>query len=173
MRTLNIVEKARAFAALAHKCQMYGNRPYLYHLDHVAQVAERFGHGEWPLVMVSCYLHDVIEDTNVTKEELADHFGHTTADVVSFVSDVGGKDKEFLFKNYTGKDRVATLVKYCDRVANVEACLAENKTEILNKYISEQPLFERYLTNDGFDKDIQRYLKELIRMAKVYVGDLI
>jgi (p)ppGpp synthase/HD superfamily hydrolase len=57
--------KAREFAIKAHGEQKYGEFPYSVHLDEVATIAKPYGES----AEIVAYLHDVIEDTSVTKKE--------------------------------------------------------------------------------------------------------
>ena len=65
------IDHARFIARLAHKGQLYGNEPYIHHVSRVVSrvrldPAATFGD------IVLAYLHDVVEDTDVTFEELED-----------------------------------------------------------------------------------------------------
>ena len=57
------VEEARDFAIKRHGEQLYGNEPYIVHLDHVHEVGLRFG----TTIEEQCadYLHDILEDTEM------------------------------------------------------------------------------------------------------------
>ena len=91
---------ARAFAIEAHKSQMYGDKAYVHHLDDVFSVLELFykksimyGEGDSGDLFVSAYLHDVVEDTHVTLDEISNKFGDKVAALVWAVSDGEGKNR--------------------------------------------------------------------------------
>lgn len=65
------LQQARKFAVEAHGDQRYGDEPYVVHLDHVLAVLQRFGI-EGEDILVAGLLHDTIEDTNVTQEQIAE-----------------------------------------------------------------------------------------------------
>lgn len=110
------VKDAAKFAARSHGNQKYGSHAYAYHLDKVYRNAVRFGGSE--AEQQAAWLHDVIEDTSVTKGEVAKLFGGTVAKIVDLVSNRASK--EVTFKRVR-TDRSAVFVKLCDRLANVTA----------------------------------------------------
>ena len=65
--------KARIFAIAAHGGQKYGNYPYSVHLDAVAKIADEYGEK----AAVIAYLHDVVEDTFVSINDIEKEFGKT------------------------------------------------------------------------------------------------
>lgn len=65
---------AISYAALAHDGQRYGGLPYMYHLLEVLKVyVQLFEHDE--VLAQVCILHDILEDTNRTKDDIAKRFG--------------------------------------------------------------------------------------------------
>ena len=70
-------EKALAFAAQAHAAVNQERKgtdfPYIAHPIRVAQILDRFDCGED--VTVAGFLHNTIEDANVTADELTEVFG--------------------------------------------------------------------------------------------------
>lgn len=124
-------ERARALAVRAHDGQRYAGEPYESHLDQVAAVLERYlapSHPWLPLLTVAAYLHDIVEDTAVSLEEVEASFGGEVARVVGAVTDSPGENrKERKARTYpriraAGED--AILLKLADRIANVEASTA-------------------------------------------------
>lgn len=74
------VEFAWGFVVSAHGEQEYGgDQPYVRHLERVAeQVPDR--------LKVAALLHDVVEDTEVTHQDLVRIFGVETANLVDFLT---------------------------------------------------------------------------------------
>src|SRR5438270_1869415 len=77
-----ILEKIRQFANQAHQDQKrkYNNEAYHQHLQRVMDTCAVYTHD--PCVLAAAYLHDIIEDTPVTKEDLK-HFLLTVMDEVN------------------------------------------------------------------------------------------
>ncbi len=139
-----LVDRAREFAIEAHGDQRYGSHPYSVHLDAVAELAEEYGEE----AQVVAYLHDVVEDTPVGLDAIADAFGRRIADCVAILTDAPGSDrKERKRKTYdrmarvTGDLELALVVKAADRLANMRACVADGD-ERLAVYKQEHPRFQ-------------------------------
>lgn len=78
------IEDAKQFATIAHGTQTRKNDDELYieHPKRVAAILTEAGFRE-PVIMASL-LHDVVEDTPVTIEEIAGKFGKEVADIVAY-----------------------------------------------------------------------------------------
>ncbi len=70
-----MIRKAAAFAAEAHKGTFRKGTqiPYIIHPMEVAQIVAMITND--PEVIAAAYLHDVLEDTDVTEEEIEQAFG--------------------------------------------------------------------------------------------------
>lgn len=127
-----LMGKAAQFAVLCHGDQMYGSRPYEVHLFDVVHVLRRFFDWEQlPQDFVdAAWLHDVIEDTSVTRHVLDDMFGHRVADLVHAVSnEPGANRKERHAKTYPKirDTENAITIKLADRVANIEQTVSHDR----------------------------------------------
>jgi (p)ppGpp synthase/HD superfamily hydrolase len=138
------VAEAREFAVNAHAGQRYGQHPYSVHLDAVAGIAAPFG----DTAQIVAYLHDTVEDTTVTLEQIRERFGAAVADCVSLLTDAPGANrKERKAKTYarlaevTGAAELALLVKVADRLANVRASARDGNAGLLGMYRGEQAAF--------------------------------
>lgn len=83
-----LVERAIAFAIRSHEGQERKGQPgvpYVVHPIHVGLLLAR--HGERPAVVAAGILHDVVEDGEVTIEELARTFDREVAAIVAEVSE--------------------------------------------------------------------------------------
>jgi (p)ppGpp synthase/HD superfamily hydrolase len=140
------IQKAIDFARIAHKGQTYADQEYFYHLQKTYEVAVKFELTEE--IQIACYLHDVLEDTDASFDELWDEFGWFIAHLVYLVTDEEGSNrKERKLKTYakTKKLHEAILLKLCDRIANVEACIEFDQDGLMKMYQKEQSLFESEL----------------------------
>jgi (p)ppGpp synthase/HD superfamily hydrolase len=117
------IKRARELASRLHAQQKYGEFPYVVHLWDVACVAMRFGLGE-PIV-IACLLHDTLEDTVMTYNEIEREFGKDIADAVGSVTKIATlpnrKKKNEEVNQRTAKNLMAIAVKLCDRIANCES----------------------------------------------------
>jgi guanosine-3',5'-bis(diphosphate) 3'-pyrophosphohydrolase len=120
------MDKARAFALKAHGSQMYGNSPYIYHLEMVYGYTLQYGVQEgspFPSALLeAAWLHDVLEDTPTTYDQIVEEFGTEVADLVQAVTSEPGKNRKARNQATYPKIRAAGIeaicLKLCDRLAN-------------------------------------------------------
>src|SRR5438128_11470606 len=90
-------EEALSFAVQAHGAAKQERKgtdfPYVSHPIRVAEILDRFGCSED--VIVAGFLHDAIEDANITAEEIGAAFSQRVAALVTAVSE---PDKSLLWK---------------------------------------------------------------------------
>jgi (p)ppGpp synthase/HD superfamily hydrolase len=81
-------QRALIFATRAHDGQVrkYTGVPYIYHPIAVAEIVRGFPHTEE--MIAAALLHDVVEDTPVTIEEIQKEFGDKVAELVGWLTDV-------------------------------------------------------------------------------------
>ncbi len=84
---LELIQKAYVFAAAAHAGQIrLSGEPYLSHPLAVAHTLAELGFDE--ATVVAGILHDTVEDTKATIEELDELFGEDVADIVDGVTKI-------------------------------------------------------------------------------------
>lgn len=159
-------QTARSFAVAAHADQKYGDRPYSFHLDAVAAIAEPYGEE----AVVIAYLHDTAEDTNTTIAEIESKFGSKVAACVALLTDEPGANrKERKAKTYAklaavrGQNELALLVKAADRLANVRACIEDRKQNLWQLYRSEQATFKSSAYRSGLCDPLWVELESLLK----------
>ncbi|MDO8522479.1 MAG: HD domain-containing protein [bacterium] len=84
----HITEKAKTFAAKAHDGQILknvGKDPFIMHPARVVEIVEGIGGGVEEIA--AAWLHDVVEDTKVTIEQIRQEFGDSIADMVDGLTD--------------------------------------------------------------------------------------
>ena len=83
----DVVAKAAEYARVAHESidqrRKYTNDPYIVHPKSVAGIVATVT--DDPATIAAAWLHDVVEDTPITLEQLAEEFG---ADIAGLVSDL-------------------------------------------------------------------------------------
>ena len=81
--SISLVDRAIGFAARAHQKQRrkIGDVPYIAHPVAVAFMLQEMGCDE--AIVVAGLLHDAVEDTKVTIEEIRDKFGEEVASIVA------------------------------------------------------------------------------------------
>jgi len=114
------------FAADKHRNQRRKDKeasPYINHPIMLAKILAVEGGVEDGLVLSAAVLHDTIEDTETSYDELAEQFGREIADVVLEVTDdkalPKAERKQLQIEHAPHLSRAAKLVKLADKIANV------------------------------------------------------
>ncbi len=87
-RIMNLKERAKIFAINAHMGQIRKNepdKPMIMHPISVGMLLEEYGYDE--SVIAAGYLHDVVEDTKYTIEDIENEFGDEVANLVMGASE--------------------------------------------------------------------------------------
>lgn len=123
-----LIEKAYNFAEKAHEGQLRkSGDPYFVH---VANTAKNLAELEMsPLVVAVGLLHDVLEDADITPEELKKEFGEEIFELIEGVTKLGKvkykgveRNVENLRKFFisVAKDLRVLIIKLADRLHNIE-----------------------------------------------------
>ena len=129
---LSRFEDALVFAAQKHRAQTRKGTtiPYVAHLMQVAGLALENGADEDEAI--AALLHDVMEDQDVTEEELTRRFGPAVAAIVAGCSDSASTDKapwkqrkEAYVAHVLTATRSVRLVSSCDKLHNARAILSD------------------------------------------------
>lgn len=78
-----MITKAKEFATYFHRDQVrkFSGEPYIHHCEQVANLVELLGNGTEEMI-AAAWLHDVIEDTEVSEDYVREEFGDTVTDLV-------------------------------------------------------------------------------------------
>ena len=117
---------ALAFAADKHKNQRRKDAdasPYINHPIALANLLLNEAGVEDQRVLIAAVLHDTIEDTDTTEQELVRHFGKDVADIVLEVTDdkalPKAERKRLQIEHAAHISRRAKLVKLADKICNL------------------------------------------------------
>jgi guanosine-3',5'-bis(diphosphate) 3'-pyrophosphohydrolase len=122
---METVLKAAAFAAEKHRNQRRKDEEASPYINHPIQVAHILVQAdvEDPEVLAAALLHDSIEDTNTSFEELEIVFGYGIANIVAECTDdkrlSKHERKQAQIDHAATISRKAKLVKLADKIANV------------------------------------------------------
>ncbi len=145
--TKNLIGASTLFALEKHSGQLYGHAPYHVHLFDAVHVLRRFF--DWESlsqdIIDAVWLHDTIEDTETTKEEIEEKFGINVANLVHAVTNESGENrKERHLKTYPKirNTEDAITVKLADRIANIEQAISHDRygrppQKIFSMYVRE------------------------------------
>jgi guanosine-3',5'-bis(diphosphate) 3'-pyrophosphohydrolase len=122
----NLIIKAVDFAAFKHRKQRRKDvdaSPYINHPIALANLLCNEGGISDPIVVCAALLHDTIEDTETTLDELQRHFGKAIASVVMEVTDdkalPKAERKRLQIIHARTASRRARLVKLADKTCNL------------------------------------------------------
>ena len=122
------VVKAADFAANKHKDQRRKNKsatPYINHPIGVANILTSEGKITDPIVIQAALLHDTVEDTDTTIEEIGDVFGDKIKQIVAEVTDDKNLPKQtrkqIQIDTAHKKSPEAKLVKLADKLHNLRS----------------------------------------------------
>jgi guanosine-3',5'-bis(diphosphate) 3'-pyrophosphohydrolase len=126
-----LVLKAAAFAAWKHRDQRRKDAdasPYINHPLALAEVLSGEGKVSDPVVLAAALLHDTLEDTETTAEELSGAFGRRVAGIVEEVTDTKwlqkGTRKRLQISRAGRSSSAAKLVKLADKICNLRDLMA-------------------------------------------------
>ncbi|MFT4598923.1 MAG: guanosine-3',5'-bis(diphosphate) 3'-pyrophosphohydrolase [Bacteroidia bacterium] len=124
---VTIIRKAFDLALEAHRpMRRKSGEPYIYHPIAVAKIAaEEIGLGTTSIVCA--LLHDVVEDTDITLEEIEAQFGSKVANIIDGLTKISGvfdtsspQAENFRKMLLTmANDVRVILIKLCDRLHNM------------------------------------------------------
>ena len=134
-KKIDIINKAFNFARQAHKgVKRLSGEPYILHPIAVAQIAcEEMGLGSTSIS--AALLHDVVEDTDYTVEDIENIFGPKIAQIVDGLTKISGgifgehasaQAENFKKLLLTMSDDIRViLIKICDRLHNMRTLASQ------------------------------------------------
>lgn len=127
---LKLLLKALTFAAYKHKDQRRKDveaSPYINHPISLANIICNEGHVVDIDVICGALLHDTVEDTQTTPDELEAEFGRAIRDIVMEVTDDKNlskdKRKRLQIEHAAHSSDKAKLVKLADKISNLRDIL--------------------------------------------------
>jgi hypothetical protein len=153
----NLLQTARHYAENAHYQHTYNGKPYITeHLDKVVQTLREHSINDQVILSIA-YLHDVIEDTPLNKDDIQKVFGDVIATHVALLTDRPGKereDRQMMTYIYLRDHPYALVVKLADRLTNMRASF---DTKYALSYINEYKRFKTALYNPNYQNQNLMY----------------
>ncbi len=152
---MNKLIKASRFAAVAHGLKERKGKQvaYISHPMAVALLLQKAGADED--VVIAGILHDTIEDTDVTYEDIEREFGKDVADMVNHVTEQD-KSRSWVERKQKALEHVSEMSEEAVMVKSAD--VLHNMTEQLEDYkIAGDSMFENF--NAGKQQQLERYEK--------------
>lgn len=166
---MDIIEKARIFATAAHaavgQLRKYTDEPYIVHPTEVAGIIDRL-EGASAEMVAAAWLHDVVEDTHVTNEDVTKEFGDTVGEYVGWLTDISRPEygnralrKQMDREYIAAAPAEAQTIKLADLISNCSSIM-EHDEAFAKIYFEEKRLLLEVLTKGD---------KELLERARAIV----
>ncbi len=172
---LNKIRDAYIYAEEKHRGQFRKSKePYICHPVAVAHILTEIGADQDTLI--AAILHDIIEDCDVTREDVEEKFGKDVANLVYGVTKLGkihfSTENEYLIEYYKkiivgmSEDVRAIIIKLADRVHNMRtlhALSSEKQKKIAKETLEILAPIAHHLGMYKFKSELEdlalRYLK--------------
>lgn len=173
---LATVRRAYEVAENAHRGQMRDEgTPYIVHPVRVAVSLADELEIYSPQLICGALMHDVIEDSPATREEITEIFGEEIAHIVWLLTKFEDVSlPAYLQAIEEAADTGAPLIKLCDRLDNLRFLAHSPRAEKKRRYIRTTEAFYLPLaarTNRYLYDELHRWLEEARRHVKVIIED--
>ncbi|RKZ10846.1 hypothetical protein DRQ25_01690 [Candidatus Fermentibacteria bacterium] len=167
----DLLQQAFLFAKKAHTGQerKFTGNPYITHPEGVAKILTRYVSDA--KMIAAAYLHDTVEDTDTTIDELEVLFGTTVAELVGELTSSkdykaqGLTKKEYMASEFNGMSPKAFTIKLCDRLHNIlDTIRKETSLSFIKWYWKETTYVFRNLERPHEADDIQLHLMATIEI---------
>lgn len=166
------IKKAQEFAIRAHESQVrkYTGEPYWRHCEEVASLLTDSGYDEE--VIIAGWLHDTVEDTEVTFQQIKEEFGERVMDLVYWVTDdkinSNRATRKLIARNKIGNAPYdARAIKLADLISNSKS-IAQHDPDFAKVYMKEKQLLllelngmKFTLLHDMAEKILEDYFEKL------------
>ena len=164
---------AASFAAIKHAEQRRkdsAGTPYINHPIEVAELLSSSGGVSDESILIAALLHDTIEDTDTTAEEIGEAFGPEVAQLVIECTDdkrlEKAERKRLQVVNAPKKSPRAKQIKIADKICNLRSILVDPpvgwSVERQQEYFqwASQVCSGLAGVNQALDDEVQRVLRE-------------
>jgi (p)ppGpp synthase/HD superfamily hydrolase len=170
---MSLILKSARWAEMlhGHQTRKWG-RKHMPYVSHVIRVAGRVAtlKGSTEEMVAAAFLHDVVEDTEETIENIEKEFGSVVAGLVLELTnpskgriDLSREERKSLDREHLKTvSQEAKIIKLVDRIDNVSEILDDVMvpTDFRQKYFSETKLLLEVLS--GVDYQLEAELESLI-----------
>jgi guanosine-3',5'-bis(diphosphate) 3'-pyrophosphohydrolase len=175
MNNLKTLAQAISFAAKKHKAQKRkgaDNEPYINHPLEVLNLLTGVGNVEDYNTLIAAVLHDTIEDTETTKEEIANLFGENVCQMVLELTDdkslPKAERKQLQIEHAPHISIGAKQIKLCDKISNISDVTNNPPHDWSNERRREYVEWGEKVVAGlrGANADLEKHFDELVEKAR-------
>ncbi|MCA1625218.1 MAG: HD domain-containing protein [Acidobacteria bacterium] len=175
MNNLKTLAQAISFAAKKHKTQKRkgaDEEPYINHPLEVLNLLTNVGNIEDYEILIAAVLHDTIEDTQTTKEEITKLFGENVCEMVLELTDdkslPKAERKQLQIEHAPHISKGAKQIKLCDKISNIRDITENPPHDWSNKRRIEYIEWGEKVVAGlrGANENLENYFDELVVRAK-------
>ena len=110
-----------AFAKYGNNKRISGKVPYVIHPIRVTMILRAAGFSEFKNtnLIIAALFHDLLEDTDLSFEDLKQEYGDQVASIVKELSKPEGCNKEDWLNSFDSASKEARIIKIADRIDNL------------------------------------------------------
>jgi len=174
-----LILSALQFSAEKHKNQRRKGAnasPYINHLIQVAEILWTVGNVRDVTLLVASILHDTIEDTDATPDEIGAQFGEDVLALVLEVTDDRSlpqkERKQLQVETAPHKTRKAKLLKIADKISNVQDIITSPPRDWSLERKQEYLLWTESVVAGlrGVNENLEGYYDDLLSKGKQLLG---
>ncbi len=180
MNNLTTLIQAINFAAKKHSIQKRkgaDEQPYINHPLEVLNLLTNVGKIEDYNVLIAAVLHDTIEDTETTEEEITELFGANVCEMVLEVTDdkslPKAERKQLQIEHAPHISLGAKQIKLCDKISNISDVLKNPpdgwSLERRREYVEWGEKVVSGLR--GANENLEKHFDELVEKARTKFGE--
>jgi (p)ppGpp synthase/HD superfamily hydrolase len=179
MQPLCLLTRAYLFAAERHakqKSKAAAAQPYINHLVEVADLVAEATKGADANLVAAAVLHDTIEDTATTYDELVSTFGRDVADLVAEATDDTSlprvERKRLQVVHAPGKTPRAKILKLADKISNLRALSTNPSSRRQREQLLEYVTWARAVAEGlrGVSPRLEKLFDEAATAAEAAIG---
>lgn len=152
---MNLVERAKKFATAAHaaigQTRKYTFEPYIVHPAEVVSIVASVPHTDE--MLAAAWLHDTVEDTGATIDEIRAAFGEEVAELVGWLTDISQPEhgnrairKAMDRAHSAAAPAAAQTIKLADLISNTKS-IVEHGKGFAKIYLEEKRLLLEVMLN--------------------------
>jgi (p)ppGpp synthase/HD superfamily hydrolase len=154
------LESAESFAKDKHRNQKYETKPYYTHLESVVDTLKNIGVNDDD-VLCAAWLHDAIEDTDTTFDDIEQRFGSKVAVMVLSISKDSRLPKKEKERQYVEQLKnaplQAQLIKLCDISSNLKELKNSSWSKTKKSKYVKKKLYNLNVIKSGLAKNKTDY----------------